>query len=161
LGAAEYEVVQSEGDNTVRKQVIARYLKAEAEAQAMPASAVAVSRANYKFRFVGTVGTAQNIAYVFQITPRKKRLGLIRGELWIDAASGIAVHQAGYLVKRPSVFLRRVNVVQDTDLHAGRPYVRITRLDVDTLLVGRAELTIREHPEADAANLASSADGSE
>jgi hypothetical protein len=164
-GNAEYEVVQSEGDRTVRQQVIARYLKAEAEAQAMPASAVAVSRANYKFRFVGAVGTAQNIAYVFQITPRKKRLGLIRGEVWIDAATGIAVHQSGHLVKRPSVFLRRVNVVQDTDLREGRPHVRITRLEVDTLLMGRAELTIREHPEAapdrDATNLASSADGSE
>ena len=112
----------------------------------MPPSAVAVSRANYKFNFVGTVGTAPSVGYVFQITPRKKRLGLIQGELWIDAATGIAIHQAGHLVKRPSVFLRRVNVVQDTDLREGRPHLRITRLDVDTLLVGRAELTITEHP---------------
>ena len=45
-----------------------------------------------------------------------------------------------------SVFLRRVQVVQDTDVREGQPYLRITRLDVDTLLVGRAELTIRERP---------------
>lgn len=145
-GKAEYEVVRMEGDRTVRQQVIARYLTAESQAQAMPSSAVAVSKANYKFSFVGAIGTAQNVAYVFQITPRKKRLGLIQGELWIDAATGIAIHQSGYLVKRPSMFLRRVNVVQDTDLREGRAHTRITRLDVDTLLVGRAELTITEHP---------------
>jgi hypothetical protein len=146
LGKPEYEVVRIEGDRMVRQQVIARYLTAEAKAQAMPSSTMAVSKANYKFRFVGPVGTAENVAYVFQITPRKKRLGLVQGELWIDAATGIAIHQAGRLVKRPSVFLRRVNVVQDTDLLEGRPHRRITRVDVDTLLVGRAELTITEHP---------------
>jgi hypothetical protein len=146
FGKPEYEVVQTAGDAMVRRQVIARYLSADAEGRSMRASDVAISRANYKFRFVGAAGTGPNLAYVFQITPRKKRLGLIRGELWIDAATGIAVHQAGYLVKRPSIFLRRVGVVQDVDLREGRPYRRITRLDLDTLLAGRAELTVREHP---------------
>jgi hypothetical protein len=142
----EYEVVQIAGDAMVRRQVIARYLSADAEGRAMRESAVAISRANYKFRFVGSLGTGPSLAYVFQITPRKKRRGLIRGELWIDAATGIAVHQAGYLVKRPSLFLRRVGVVQDVDLREGRPYLRITRLDLDTLLAGRVELIAREHP---------------
>jgi hypothetical protein len=142
----EYEVVETAGDAMVRRQVIARYLSADAEGRSMRASDVAISRANYKFRFVGSAGTGSNLAYVFQITPRKKRLGLIRGELWIDATTGIAVHHAGYLVKRPSIFLRRVGVVQDVDLREGRPYRRITRLDLDTLLAGRAELTVREHP---------------
>jgi hypothetical protein len=70
----------------------------------------------------------------------------MQGELWIDAASGVAVHQAGHLVKRPSMFLRRVEIAQDTEIRDGSPYVRITRLDIDTRLVGRAELTIKEHP---------------
>src|SRR5258708_11091815 len=130
----------------VRRQVIARYLSADAEGRSMRASDVAISRAKYKFRFVGAAGTGPNLAYVFQITPRKIRLGLIRGELWIDAATGIAVHQAGYLVKRPSIFLRRVGVVQDVDLRKGRPYRRITRLELDTLLAGRAGLPGHEHP---------------
>ena len=55
---------------------------------------------------------------------------------------------AGRLVKQPSVFLRRVDVTQDTDIRDGRPYLRITRLTVETRLVGRAELTITEHPGA-------------
>ena len=70
----------------------------------------------------------------------------MQGELWIDAATGITVHQAGRLVKQPSIFVRRVDIVQDTDIREGSPYLRITRLGIETRLAGRAELTIREHP---------------
>lgn len=148
FGRPQYEVLQFEGDRTVRQQVIARYLSADAQAQTLPASSLAISPANYKFRFVGSIGAAPSLTYVFRITPKKKRVGLIQGELWIDAATGLAVHQAGHVVKRPSVFLRRIEVTQDTDIREGRPYLRITRLEIETRLVGRAELTIKEHPGA-------------
>jgi hypothetical protein len=143
----EYRNLEMAGDSTVTRQVIARYLSAEAQALTLPASEVAVSAANYKIRYVGSIGGATTLAYVFRITPRKKRAGLIRGELWIDAASGIAVHEAGVLVKQPSVFVRRVEMIKDTDLREGQPSLRITHLAIDTRLIGRAELTITERPE--------------
>ncbi len=133
-----------EGDRTVKQQVIARYLSAQAQADALPSSAVAISAANYKFRYVGAIGSAESPTYVFQITPRRKRAGLIQGELWIDGASGLAVRKTGRLVKTPSVFVRRIEVVQDIDILDGAPHLRITHLEIDTRLVGRAELTIRE-----------------
>jgi hypothetical protein len=111
----------------------------------VPASSVAVSPSNYKFHCVCSIG-AGTLTYVYQITPRRKRVGLIQGELWIDVSTGIAVRMAGHLVKSPSVFLRRIDVVQDTDIREGLPYLRITHLDIDTRLVGRAELTIQERP---------------
>lgn len=146
LGRPEFQVLHVEGDRTVTQQVIARYLSAKSQAEAMPSSLVAVSAANYKFRYVGFIGTDRTLAYVFHITPRKRRVGLIEGELWIDVSSGVAVHEAGRLVKNPSAFLRRVDVIQDTDLREGRPYLRITRLDIETRLVGRAELRVKERP---------------
>jgi ABC-type transporter Mla MlaB component len=142
----EYQVLQFEGDGVVRQQVIARYLSADAQARQLPPSAVAVSAANYKFRFIGPIGTGRTLTYVFRITPKKKRLGLIQGELWIDTATGLVVRQAGYLVKRPSMFVRRIDVTQDTEIREGSPYLRITRLGIETRLAGRAELTIKEHP---------------
>ena len=148
FGKPEYQVLRVDGDGTVRQQVIARYLKADAQAQTLPPSSVAVSQANYKFHFVGPIGAGPKLTYVFRITPRKKRVGLMKGELWIDAATGVGTRQAGRLVKQPSVFLRRVDVTQDTDIRDGRPYVRITRLAIETRLAGRAELTITEHPGA-------------
>ena len=140
----DYQVIHIEGDATVKQQIIARYLTAEKRAAEIPASSVAIMPANYKFRYVATSGGTR--VYAFQITPRTKRPGLIKGELWIDGVTGLAVHEAGYLVKRPSIFIRRLKITRDVSLRDGAPYLRTTHLDIDTRLVGRAELTITEIP---------------
>src|SRR5580704_10254387 len=140
----EYQVIHFDGDASVKQQVIARYLNAEQQAAAMPASSLALTPANYKFRYVGaSSGTS---VYVFRITPRKKRSGLINGELWIDGATGLLIHEAGYLVKRPSVFIRHFKIVRDVRLQDGAPYIRTTQIEIDARFVGRAELTITESP---------------
>jgi len=90
------------------------------------------------------VETGGAAAYAFQISPKKKRVGLIQGQIWIDSATGIAVHQAGRFVKQPSVFIRRIEVKRDMNLRDGVPYTRVTHVAIDTRLVGRAELTITE-----------------
>ena len=140
----DYQVIRIEGDATVKQQVIARYLTAEKEAAATPPSSVAVTLANYKFRYLASSGGTP--VYAFQITPRHKRTGLIKGELWIDGATGVAVHEAGYLVKRPSIFIRRLKITRDVSLSDGVPYLRTTHLDIDVRFAGRAELTIIERP---------------
>jgi hypothetical protein len=140
----DYQVIRIEGDAMVKQQVIARYLTAEKEAAAIPASSVAVTPANYKFRYLASSGGTP--IYAFQITPRHKRTGLIKGELWIDGATGLAVHEAGYLVKRPSIFIRRLKITRDVSLSDGVPYLRTTHLDINVRFAGRAELTIIESP---------------
>ncbi len=128
----------------VKQRVLADYLIAEKKAAAMPPSSVAVTLANYKFRYLASRGGIP--VYVFQITPRHKRAGLIKGELWIDGATGLAVHEAGSLVKRPSIFIRRLQVTRDVSLREGISYLRTTHLDIDVRFAGRAELTIIERP---------------
>jgi hypothetical protein len=149
LGKLEYRVLEIAGDQTVTRQVIARYLSAEVRAAALPASAVAITPANYKFRYKGAVNTGASVVYAFLIAPRKKREGLIKGELWIDGETGAVVRQSGYLVERPSIFVKRVDIVQETALRDGSAEERVTHLSVDTRLVGRAELTIHERPYTD------------
>jgi hypothetical protein len=139
-------VIHLDGDATVKQQVIARYLNAEKQAAAIPASSLALTAANYKFRYVGSSSGAP--VYVFHITPRKKRSGLINGELWIDGATGLLIHEAGYLVKRPSIFIRHFKIVRDVKLQDGAPYLRTTQIEIDARFVGRAELTITESPYA-------------
>ena len=146
LGRPEYQVLEIAGDQTVRQQVIFRYLSAEVRAAAIPASSIAITPANYRFRYKGSVKTGETVAYAFLITPRKKREGLIKGELWLDGETGAVVRQSGYLVKKPSVLVKRVDVTQETTLKDGITAVRVTHLSVDTRLVGRAELTIYERP---------------
>jgi hypothetical protein len=140
----EYQVIHLDGDASVKQQVIARYLNAEQQAAAMPASSLALTPANYKFRYVGA-GSGTPV-YVFRITPRKKRSGLINGELWIDGATGLLIHEAGYLVKKPSVLIRHFKIIRDVRLQDGAPYIRTTQIEIDARFVGRAELTITESP---------------
>jgi hypothetical protein len=140
----DYQVICIEGDAMVKQRVIAGYLTAEKEAAAMPSSSVAVTLANYRFRYLAS--SSGTPVYAFQITPRHKRTGLIKGELWIDGATGLAIHEAGYLVKRPSIFIRRLKITRDVSLSDGAPYVRTTHLDIDLRFAGRAELTIIESP---------------
>lgn len=146
FGDTDYQVLEAVGDQTVRQQVIARYLSAQMAAAEIPASSVAMTPANYAFHYQGAVKVGESIAYVFQINPRKKRQGLIKGELWIDGETGAAIRQSGYLVKSPSIFVKRAGVTRETFLRGGVAEMRLTSLSIDTRLVGLAELTVRERP---------------
>lgn len=144
---SEYQVLQLEGDSMVKHEVIARYLSAQVQAEALPLSSALITPANYKFHYVGSIHALGTLLYVFQVSPRKKRVGLMQGQLWIDPVTGVAVHQAGHSVKTPSILLHRIDITRDTSLRDGFPYIRITHAVVDTRLpVGRAELTITERP---------------
>jgi hypothetical protein len=149
LGKPEYQVLELEGDKTVRQQVILRYLKAQIQAAAIPASSIAITPANYKFTYKGPIETGGAIAYSFAIKPRRTREGLIKGELWIDGETGAVIRQSGYLVKNPSIFVKRVALTRETGMRDGLAEERITHLSVDTRLIGRAELTIHERPYTD------------
>jgi hypothetical protein len=146
IGRPEYQVLEIAGDRTVKQQVIVRYLNEDVRTATLPPSSVAITSANYKFRYKGSVQTASGAAYIFSIDPRKKREGLIRGELWLDGTTGLAVRQSGYFVKKPSIFVKRMAVVRETEIRDGVAEVRITHLSIDTRLVGTAELTIEERP---------------
>ena len=143
---SEYRVLQIEGDATVAQEVIARYLEVQEQVEDQPVSSVAITPANYKFRYMGEVGTGATSAYVFRITPKKKRAGLIQGQLWIDSVTGAAVLQAGHFVKTPSAFTGRIEVVRDTKLLDGHPCVRITHVGIETRQAGHGELTMAEFP---------------
>ena len=161
FGRTEYEVLELEGDRTVRQQVIARYLSAEKEASQTHDAGIAMTSANYRFRYRGTVPTASRLTWAFEVVPRKKRAGLIRGELWIDAASGLVRRQAGRLVRTPSIFLRRVNVTRETEIRDGAACARVTRLEIDARFIGRSELTITERPFTPVAGVQTGQGGTE
>jgi len=149
---SEYTVLQSEGDQAVMQEVIAPYLAELKKIEDLPLSSVIVTPANYKFRFIGKIGTEE---YLFRIVPKKKRAGLIRGELWIDSATGAAVMQAGHFVKTSSAGIRRMEMVRDTKLQDGAPRSRVTRVRFETPGAGRGYLTITEFPSAAARTVAS------
>jgi len=142
LGRITYEHLFFEGDGTIKNQVIARYLAAEVEAQKTQAPSMAVTPDNYKFKYKGQAELLGRTAYVFQVTPRKKRVGLFKGEVWIDTATYLRVQETGYLVKNPSIFLKKVAFVRRYEIRDGISVPLQVQSVVDTRLVGKAELTI-------------------
>jgi hypothetical protein len=146
LGRITYEMLRFEGDGTDNNHVIARYLAAEAEAQAGAqkdqAPSLAVTPANYKFKYKGRDQFEGRGVYVFQVTPRQKRQGLFKGDLWIDAGTYLRVQESGYLVRSPSIFLKKVAFVRKYEIRDGISVPLQVQSVVDTRLAGKAELTI-------------------
>lgn len=131
-----------EGDITIKKEVIARYLQAEKEARNDEAGSMAVTPANYRFKWRGPGDYAGSPVWVFQVSPRHRRLGLYKGELWIDQQTYLPLREWGELVKNPSVFLKNVYFVRDYVINDGVSMPRRLISDIQTRLVGRAQLTI-------------------
>ncbi|HEY1336504.1 MAG TPA: hypothetical protein VGF59_03300 [Bryobacteraceae bacterium] len=142
LGRVTYELLRFEGDGTVKNQVIARYLTAEAESQKDQAPAMAVTPDNYKFKYKGREELAGRDVYVFQVTPRQKRQGLFRGDVWIDAGTYLRVQESGYLVKNPSIFLKKIAFTRRYEIRDGLSVPLATQSEIQTRLVGKAEISI-------------------
>jgi hypothetical protein len=142
LGLIKYERLFFEGDRTVNKEVIQRYLNAEIETQKEHRTDIAVTPQNYKFKYKGLNRSDGRDVYVFQVTPKQKRESLFRGEIWIDTETYLKVQESGYLVKNPSFLIKKVAFIRKYEIHDGMSTPKQVLSVVDTRLVGKAELTI-------------------
>ena len=141
-GKINYDVIAREGDSTVQKELIVRFINLEMEARRQNAAAVAVTATNYKIKFKGSMDQAGRNTDVFEVHPRKKRIGLFKGEVWVDTETGLAVHQAGLWVKSPSVFVKSVKFVQDFAIRDGYQVPTSTSFTTQTRFWGVAEMSV-------------------
>ena len=141
-GAIQYDVLNRDGDKTVQKDVIARFMSAEMERAGAADPGIAISPENYRFKFRGQQIQEGRDVLVFDLIPRKKRVGLFKGELWLDAATGLPVREAGKLVKSPSIFLKDVEFARDYEIRDGRSYLKGMRTLTQTRFWGPAELEV-------------------
>ncbi|MFB3779350.1 MAG: hypothetical protein ACE141_17160 [Bryobacteraceae bacterium] len=148
-GLITYEASQSSGDKMVVKDVIARFLSAETEAskgirdsRGTPQS-LSIGPENYRFRQKAMLTSDGQQVHIIQLTPKKNRLGLFRGEIWLDAVTGLPLRESGRLVKNPSVFLKKVDFVREYRIVDGLAVPVRVLSRVETRLVGLAELDIR------------------
>ena len=142
-GAIEYEVSSRTGDNTVWKEIILRYINGEMENAGKDNSRVAVTPANYKFKYKGERERDGRLASVYEVTPRKKREGLFRGEIWVDVDTALPVLESGRLVKSPSVFLKKVQFTREYAVQDGVPVPKALQTSIETRFWGTAELDIQ------------------
>jgi len=141
LGKISYKMLGFSGDDTVKKDVIARYLTAETEGQ-KDNSQYAITPANYRFKYKGLLEQDGKQIYLFDLKPRKKRVGLFKGELWLDSKTYMPIREEGEFVKNPSVFLKKVEFVRDYQIQDGVAIPKHIESKVDTRIVGRADISI-------------------
>lgn len=141
LGHSSYRVLGFQGDNSVKNQVIARYLQAEQQTQGK--QDLAITPGNYKLRYRGERAIeGDRRVYVFDLVPRQKRVGLFKGEMWLDANSYLPVYEKGRLVKNPSIFFKKVDFERTYSIHDGVPVPAYMASTIDTRLVGKVELNV-------------------
>lgn len=138
-----FRAVRFTGDNFVKSNVILRLLQSEVSHVEKDDPALnALTPANYKFSYKGTSQFAGHVVHVYQVKPRQKRAGLFKGRIFLDAYTASIVRAEGKLVKSPSIFIKKIEFVQDyADIDAFTFPVHI-HSEAQTRLVGRAIVDI-------------------
>jgi hypothetical protein len=109
-----FKAVRFTGDAFVKTNVIIRLLQSEVDhVQKVEPGLNAISPANYKFSYKGTNQLEGRLVHVYQLKPRQKRAGLFKGRIYVDAYTGSLVRAEGRPVKSPSLFIKKIDFVQD------------------------------------------------
>jgi hypothetical protein len=141
LGSIKYKKIgEFVGDRTVEKEVIARYLELDSESP--DNASFAITPANYHFRLKTRMTAGDSKILVYELKPKKNAVGLFKGELWLDASTGMPVKEAGTLVKTPSLLVKSVAFENDYEIKNGVAWPSSIISHVDTRF-GRADLNIR------------------
>ena len=74
----------------------------------------------------------------FQVSPRRKAVGLFHGELWLDAETALPLRESGRFVKSPSVFLKKIEFVREYQIQNGVAIPKHIESKADVRVFGRA-----------------------
>jgi hypothetical protein len=134
-----FKALQFTGDNFIKGNVITRLLQSEVDhVQNDNPSFTVLTSANYKFSYKATPMFQGRVMHVYQVKPRKKRVGLFKGRIYLDAYTGSLLYATGSPVKSPSLFIKKIEFLQqDADFGPFTFPVHI-HIEASTRLVGRA-----------------------
>lgn len=141
-GVIAYDVTNREGDATIQKDLIFRFMGGEEESSSRDNSSVAVTPANYRFKAKGNQEIAGRTVSVYEVIPRSKRQGLFKGEVWIDNETGLPLREHGRFVKSPSVFFKTVDFAREYEIKDGFAVPKKMNTVVLTRLWGQVELDV-------------------
>lgn len=143
LGRITYDILRFEGDNSVKNNVIARYLSAELKVRESGDASLSIVPANYKFSYKGARELEGRLAHLFELKPRVKRKGLFKGFLWLDTETYLPVRESGRFVKNPSIFIKKVQFTRDYQVQDGVAVVARLETAVETRVAGPARMTVQ------------------
>ena len=131
-GGFRYEIISRSGSPGVQSRALIPALETEAHALAPGDGArSALVRANYRFGDV--IGREGGLARI-DITPHRDAPMLLEGAMFLEPETGDLVRVEGRLVKRPSFWTRRVDIV--------RHYARVAGVRVPVAMESTAQVLI-------------------
>ncbi len=142
LGVITYRRIIFQGDKLIQNDVIARFLQAEKEALEKKTN-IGITPDNYRFKYYGVYGGGDWRLHLFELTPKKKRSGLFSGWIWIEDKTALPVREQGEFVRSPSIFLKKVAFVRDYEIRDGIAVPTLIHSNVETRIVGSAEVNVR------------------
>lgn len=136
-----YEILEETGAGIIRSKVLRAALEAEKSAkQAAQRSRAALTTENYQFEAAVDVGEGRQR---ITIRPRRKEPMLIDGSIVLTSADADLVRVQGLLVKRPSFWTRRVEVVRDYTRISGTRVPISMSSTADVLFVGKSTFEMK------------------
>lgn len=139
----EFAPVRSSGDSFVKSNVIIRLLQSEVDhVHRGEQSQTAINSANYKFSYKGSSLINDIPVYVYEVKPHKKRVGLFKGKVYLDAATGELVRAQGRIAKSPSFFIKKIDFVQDYAHVNGFTLPLHLHSEAQTRIIGKAVVDI-------------------
>ena len=148
-----FKAVRFTGDVFVKTNVITRLLQSEVDhVQKDDPALNAISPANYKFSYKGTNELGGRMVHVYQLKPRQKRAGLFKGRIYVDAYSGSLVRAEGRPVKSPSLFIKKIDFVQDYADIGPFTFPTHVHSEANARIVGRAIVDVYQHDYQPVAN---------
>ena len=110
----QFKAVQSSGDRFVKSNVILRLLQSEVNhVEHDDPGSTAINAVNYKFSYKGRDILQGRLVHAFQVKPYKKRSGLFKGYVYLDASTGALVRSEGKAVRSPSFFVKKIQFVRE------------------------------------------------
>src|SRR5205085_714728 len=141
-----FKALRFTGDTFVKTNVIGRLLQSEVDhVEKDDGSLTALSRANYKFSYKGTTEIDGRALHVYQVKPRKKRVGLFKGRIFLDAHTGSLARAEGSFVKSPSIFIKSIEFVQDYQDVGSFTFPAHVHSEARTRVLGKTIVDIYHH----------------
>src|SRR5271167_3854548 len=148
-----FKAVRFTGDAFVKTNVITRLLQSEVDhVQKDDPALNAISPANYKLSYKRTNELQGRTVHVYQLKPRQKRAGLFKGRIYVDAYTGSLVRAEGRPVKSPSMFVKKIEFVQDYEDIGPYTFPVHMHSEATARIVGRAVVDVYQRGYQPVAN---------
>ncbi len=142
-GKKDFEIVSASGWGGARKHVFPRLLEAEAEAsRANSLEDSRVTPENYSFTLLGADEVDGRKAYVIELTPKKQKKYLVRGNIWVDAEDYAIIRMDGAPAKNPSFWIKSVQFSHKYEKHGQFWLAASDKSTSDARIFGPTELRI-------------------